>query len=262
MVGQVLVDAIPYFYDTARDVTVRRPNQQVAQVRINDPNAVPDQEYGENIETNYGEFDVALDTGPSYDDERDKASEFADALVQNKPETFIWFADLIFKLKNLGPIGDEMVKRAQAMLPPQIQQTINGQQGSPQQLQAQLQQAQAQMQQMGQMLQQLQDELKADKVKAEAQIMITQMKNQVALALQQMKGELELQKLDITQRHDNLEREDTQKHEIGLAAAEAAHSGEQADRDAERAESQQRYEQSTSHLRGSSGPAKGPKKAK
>ena len=48
------------------------------------------------------------------------ANEFADALLQTPFAGAI--ADLAVKLKNVGPLGDEMAERLLAIAPPPVQQ--------------------------------------------------------------------------------------------------------------------------------------------
>lgn len=232
-VGEILVDLIPSYYDSARDIFVRTTDDQPIQVRINDPNtpapapfAPKDAEPAPLLATT-GEYDITISTGPSYDSERQKASDFADQVVTAKPETFQMFADLIFKLKNLGPIGDKMAERAFAMLPPQLQQLEKGQQPPPPevlQLQQQLQQAQ-------QALQQMQRMIETEQIKGQTQIQIKQLDAQVRLALEQLKGDQKREQQAAQVAADIESREDEQAHEMALAGADAA----QAEADAARA---------------------------
>ncbi len=116
-VGVILNDLLDYYYDSARDVTVRKPDETPEIVRINDPQA-----QGSISLTKAGQFDVTISTGPSFDSEREAASDFADVLVGISPQIFQLLGPLIVKLKNLGPIGDEMAELLEAVQPPEIRQ--------------------------------------------------------------------------------------------------------------------------------------------
>lgn len=231
-VGVVLVDKIPYYYDTARDLRVRKKDGTPIQVRINDESAAAPPELGGKesagkpiMLTKGRRLTVTVATGPSYATEREKASKFADTLVTGRPETFAWFADLIFKLKQIGPLGDEMAERAKVMLPPAIQAMLNGQQGNPeaQQLKAQLTQAQ-------QVIQQLQRILETEQIKGQSALELKKLDGDIRLALADMAGKQKLQQIAATVAADIDTREDEQAHEVALAGADAAKSAADAQR--------------------------------
>lgn len=138
-IGAKLDDLIPHYYDAARDLTIRAGNDEPKQIRINDP------QDEQAIDATAGQHDVTLSVGPAYASQRDAASDFADSLAQNQ-QVFPLIADLVVKLKQLGPIGDEIADR---LTPPQFRQAKDGQPPSPADvanLQGQLQQTQQQLQ--------------------------------------------------------------------------------------------------------------------
>jgi len=228
-VGVVLVDYTPHYYDTPRNLHVRGKDNAPIRVRINDENANAPQELGgKPIMLKKGQrLTVTVSTGPSYATEREKASEFADQLVTGRPETFVWFADLIFKLKQIGPLGDKMAERAKAMLPPAIQALENGQQANPQ-----VQQMQAQLKQAQQVIQQLQRILETEQIKGQAALELKKLDGDIRMALADLAGKQKLQQIAATVAADIDTREDEQAHEVALAGADAAKS----EADAERAE--------------------------
>ena len=135
-VGRILDDQIDYVYDTPRDVGVRMPNGDHKVVRVNE--AFTDPQTGEtyHYRLGTGRHSVSISTGPSSNSQRQAASEFADQLAQNQM-VFPRIADLVVKLKNLGPIGDEIsdrlvpadiaARKGGAPLPPQAQQMMSQQ---------------------------------------------------------------------------------------------------------------------------------------
>ncbi|HYC00416.1 MAG TPA: portal protein, partial [Candidatus Limnocylindrales bacterium] len=192
--GVVLNDLIPHYYDTARDIHVRKPDDTPIQLRINDPNTV-DEESQQPIILTEGDYDVTISTGPSFESEREQASTFADTLIGARPEVFALIGDLVIKLKNLGPIGDEMAKRLETMLPAPVKQAKDGGQVLPPQVQQQLAQAQQMVEAAMAKVQELQRIIDTDAVKGERDVQLAQLKAHLELGLQQLKGEQALEQL-------------------------------------------------------------------
>jgi hypothetical protein len=172
--GAILNEVLDVYYDTARDVTVRNGKGEPSQVRINDPMA----EGGEKRLGSADEHDVTLSTGPSYDSEREAANDYADLLTQNVqmvaqvsgPQAAAKLLSMAVKLKNLGPIGDEIADllappQPEGGLPPQIQQAMQQLQGENQQLKQAVATDQAKQQAMLQKAQM--DNASAEKIAAQ-----------------------------------------------------------------------------------------------
>ena len=141
-VGRILNECLDATYDSPREEALRKPDDKHVMVRLNERYT---DEKGQEHEyrTGVGEHDVDISTGPSFQSQREEVNTFAETLAQN-PAVFPLIADLIVKLKNLGPIGDEIAKR---LTPPEYREE-NQQQISPEQfaqLQTQNQQLQAQL---------------------------------------------------------------------------------------------------------------------
>lgn len=157
-VGVKLDELLPFYDDTRKTVTTRLPNDDVEQVKINDPNDA------DALDMTQGDHVVTISTGPDFDSEREVANAFADALVQHidsiakvaGPEAAKSLLALSVKLKNIGPLGDSMAD----LLDPKP-----GKDGkpNPQQLQQQLQQMQGQLQHAEQVMKQMHDELQVEK---------------------------------------------------------------------------------------------------
>jgi hypothetical protein len=83
-------------------------------VHANDPQAAQQQPDAAHIEMGKGEFGETISTGPSFQSQRDQVSDFVDILVQNlktipaPPEVLGKMLALAIKMKQLGPIGDEL----------------------------------------------------------------------------------------------------------------------------------------------------------
>lgn len=180
--GRIINDMIPYVYDTPRDVAIRKRDDSSASVRINEPyqNASGQQEV---YDTTKGEHEVTISTGPSYQSQREEANAFADIIAQ-RPEIFSVIGDLVVKLKNLGPIGDEIADR---LTPPQFRD--KGKE-DPQALKAQLEQA-------GQAIDLMKAELTEAAKKLEAKGGEIQSKEKIAFAEIESKERIEAVKADI-----------------------------------------------------------------
>lgn len=229
-VGVILQDLAPFYYDRPRTVSMRNAVGEPLKVRINDPNTPAGDEFGGKpiMIRDAASFNVTISTGPSYDSDREKASEFADTLA-TLPGLFSVIGPEVVRLKNLGPEGQKLIQLLEAMQPPQIQALRKGGQGSPreQQMQAQLQQAQ-------QMIQQLQQALASgshlEQVKQQGALALKQLDGQIRLTLQEMQGQQKLQQQAATVAADIDAREDQQAHEVAMAGADDASSERAAER--------------------------------
>lgn len=174
---EILVDLIPRVYDTEREIRVLGSDGVEDYFRVN--TILPDPETGEPVRVNdlsRGRYDVTITIGPSFATRRQEAAETYQQLLQSVPDVFGVAGDLLFRSMDL-PYAEDIAERLQTLLPPPIQQMINGdQQASPeaQAMMAQAEQAMAQVQQQMQMAQQMAAEAEQanaqnDKGKAEIQ---------------------------------------------------------------------------------------------
>jgi hypothetical protein len=161
-VGAILDELIPHYYDTARDVTVRKPDDQSETVRINDPEArdplmlKPEQSH-----------DITLSVGPAEQSQRTAASDFADTIVGNTelmqfvgPEKGAKLIAQAIRLKSVGPVGDQMAETIDPKPP---------EEGAPP-TPDQVAQLQAQGQQLQQALGEAQQAMATDQAKQQGQI--------------------------------------------------------------------------------------------
>ena len=230
--GVLVEDLMDKVYDSARDVGVRKADDTAEIVRINDPHAE------DPIDTK-GEYAVTVSAGPSFESERREAADFAESLMQI-PAAAARVMDLIVKLRNLGPIGDQIAER---LTPPEFRQA--GKDGKPDagQLARSLAEAQQQLQQLQQAAAQMQQQLALETAKQNSQIRIAQIKAQsdkeTAIELQRMKdasaiavakinalakgvaidqqAEDEAIALAQAHAHEAMENELDRQHEVGMA---------------------------------------------
>ena len=194
--GKKLDELLDDYYDAARDVTVRDAAGETKTVRINDPQAV-DQEAEEPLMLTDDPYDVTLSTGPSFESEREQATDFADTLVQNiqaiaaiaGPQAATHLLSLTVKLRNLGPIGDEIA----GMLAPEKDKL------TPEQMQQQLAQAKQMIEALQAELQKAQQIIATKQVETAGKAQIEQMKAQADAQTEAMKsqtdGRLEMMRM-------------------------------------------------------------------
>jgi hypothetical protein len=168
--GAILDECIPLYYDTARDTSIRDLKDQPQIVRINDPAGRNPEGLPAHIDTAQGEHDVTISVGPKKDSEREAASDFADQVIGNPqlaqvvgPQKAAELIASSIRLKNLGPIGDEM---AETIAPK------NKGQVDPRQAQQQLGELHGQLQKLQQVAADLQKQVDSDQVKIDGQIRI------------------------------------------------------------------------------------------
>lgn len=128
--GEILIDLIPKIYDTDRVVRILGEDETEDFVRLNAP--VP-QDDGTVIEMtvltdskgnpvykpplDFGKYDVAIVTGPSYSTKRMEASDSLMAFAQAVPAAGAVIADLI--AKNMDwPGAEQIAERLRKTLPP------------------------------------------------------------------------------------------------------------------------------------------------
>lgn len=156
--GRILIDLIPHYYNTERIIRVLGPDKKPQNVPINQqvmgPNGQPQmRQDGKPLIYNLaiGKYDLTVEVGPSFTTKREEAAYQMTEFIRAFPQAAPLIGDML--AKNMDwPEADEIARRLQAMLPPQIQ----GQN-------PQVQQLQAQIQQMAQNLANLGAELKAEK---------------------------------------------------------------------------------------------------
>ncbi len=178
-VGVIIEDLLTPVLDTARDVPVRTPDDSANVVRINDPAG---SEYGPNGQLGgdpiftKGDYRVTVSTGPATESQRVEAAEFVEAIVGQLGQVaqlagpvraLKLFAKSV-KLKQLGPIGDEIID---LLDPPQL-----GADGKP--LPPEVAQLLGENQQLKQLLQRAAQEKQAKVIEQQGKFQIASMQEQ------------------------------------------------------------------------------------
>lgn len=221
-IGRILDDLIDSTYDSVRDVGTRSPSDEHKLVHINEHFKDPTTGEEYHYAVGSGRHSVSITTGPSSTSQRDAASTFADNLAQNQV-IFPRIADLVVKLKDLGPIGDEIAKR---LTPPDIAQQQAGQEPLPPAAQAKMTQQQQQLIQQAQVIQELQAQIAAKMPEVNAKIQIAGMQEDTKR--QEVQAQLRIAELQAGVQASVAKLEtlvDSIQHTLGLQneAADRAH---------------------------------------
>jgi hypothetical protein len=246
--GRQLNDLITKVMDTERHIGVRGQDEQHSLLHVlpgAGPTAPPDL-----FDPQKGEFDTTISTGPSYQSQREEQSAFVDLLVQNLkdlPQPGTPAAKLLalaIRMKNLGPIADEIAD----FLDPQQQEQI------PPQVQAQMSQLQQHAAQATQVAQQLMQEKQGKVWETQGKLETIKLQSAADMALEKLKLENQLTVAEINtkaqsmqermafvedmvkqlhgQSHDIAMQKDDQAHQQDLAAQQAAHQADATDQQA------------------------------
>lgn len=184
--GVVLDDLLDKIYDAARDIAIREVNGTQKTIRINDPND-PGDDTEDYPRFDKGDHDIVISTGPSFDSEREQASDFADTLISSEaviqivgPEKAAKLLALAIRLKSVGPLGDQM---ADLIAPPEPEE---GHAPDPAQMKVQLDAAMAQLQQLDALLKQEQLKNAINAAKQDADLQKTAMNAKKDITVQRM----------------------------------------------------------------------------
>lgn len=186
-----------------------------------------------------GKYGYVVEIGKSFKSRMQAGGSALTELIAAQPQLMQILGDVWAQFQDF-PGHEEVAKRFKAMLPPQIQQ-LEAEPESPEAMRQKLSQAGQMIQQMAAAIEQLQKEREIEAAKEAAETQRTQMdntakqaiaaaKNATDIQLQAMKDQLKKLELMFMAKVDAAEREDTQAHEMALAAADAAEAERQADK--------------------------------
>jgi hypothetical protein len=242
LAGKIIDEWLPVVYDTEREIGIRRPDDSHQVVKINTQQPVDD---GKGGQYHYrldaqGDHDISISVGPSYETQREAASDFLNTLITNlanlplSPAQAQKLLALGIQMKQLGPKGDQM---ADIIAPPQQGPEL------PPQAQAAIQQAQAMAQQLQAELDKLLREKEGKVVENQYRERIEQMKQATEIELKRIELEMKIGAAEITTKaQDESERRQwltdlwTQlrdhAHEIGIQSSEQQHERDMHERQA------------------------------
>lgn len=235
--GRVILKWIKVTYDTEREVALRKADgtHKVVTINTQEPYFDEKSQQMEHFDTTEGEHYPDISTGPSHQSQMEDAAEFLDQLISNMqnlpvaPPQAAKLLSLAIKMRNLGPLGDQMAE----IISPQDQ---TGQQAMAlaQQAQLQNQQMQEALQKMGLEIQQLKIEKAGRVIDNQAKMQLKRMDIEAALAEAEIstKAQQQSERTEFVgdmwsqlhdQAHEAAMQKDQQSHEAAMTAAEQQH---------------------------------------
>lgn len=156
--AKVLVDLIRKYYDTKRVVRILGLDGKEESVTL-DPRLdgayqeqeTQDAEIKKIFNPLVGEYDVVIDTGPSFQTQRQEAYANLTELAGRNPQLMQVAGDLVMRAADF-PMADKLAERLEKTLPKELRDQKPGQQQLPPEVQQQMQEQEQQIQQLGQAL--------------------------------------------------------------------------------------------------------------
>lgn len=223
--GRLFEAAFDTFHDTKRQIAARKRDETIQRVWINDPQ----NQDAINVRGNYS---VTVSAGPHVDSTREAASQFADTLIASPelmqmlgPQKAQKLTGLAVKLKvkqtGIGAIGEEMVN----IIDPEDSQALDAQA-----LLQHVKQADQLLEMAKQRIAELENEqagkMALEQQKGAVQLEKARMDNEVKLAVAELGAKIERLSLFYEERA----RVGAEIHDAAMAAADAGHEQQQADK--------------------------------
>lgn len=218
--GKILIDLIQKVYDTKRVIRVLGLDGKQKQATLDPqhPIAYSEHDIGEEdisriFNPSLGQYDVVIDTGPSFQTQRQEAFAALTDLAGRSPALMQVAGDIIMRAADF-PMAQELADRLAKTLPPQLQDQKGGAEQQVAQLSQQAQQMQQQMQMMQQQLQETQGKLQqaeSGQAKSQMEIQAKMQMAEIDAQLQEQRQQRELAaKQEQAQMDYQLKREITQ----------------------------------------------------
>jgi hypothetical protein len=175
----VLTQVWPVVYDQAQVLRIIGEDDDPSFVRVD-----PEQQIGYTerrdlqgkkivtINPGIGKYDVRATVGPAFQTRQVEAAAELGEMVNGNPQLMAILGDVWVKMRNF-PEAEKIARRLKAMLPPQVQQAEEEEEGAPQippQVTAILQQAQQEIQMLQQQLQEAQSGMAAKQLDAQVKM--------------------------------------------------------------------------------------------
>lgn len=254
--AKVVLDLIPTIFDRPGRIAQvlgldnERKTVMLNQPFVMDPNTkrpVPAQQGQQGTVKHHdfskGKYGFVVEIGKSYKTRLQQGADALGQMIAGAPALMTLLGDIWAQFQDF-PGHLEVAKRFKAMLPPQVKGMEDEEPSTPEEQQAKLAQAGQMIQQLTQQLQELQKAVEGEQVKQQSETMraemdnatkerIAQDNNRAKVAIERIKADLERAKLLFEAKVNAANREDEQRHELGLAAADAEHEIQQAERQME-----------------------------
>lgn len=152
--GVVLIDLIPKIYDTKRIIRILGLDGK-DEMAVLDPNAqeayqehTVEEEVKKIFNPLLGSYDVVIDTGPSFQTQRQEAAAILSDLAQHNPQIMQVAGDIVMRSYDF-PMADQLASRLEKTLPPGL---VDEKPGVEKEIPPEVKQAMDQLQQHTQML--------------------------------------------------------------------------------------------------------------
>jgi hypothetical protein len=203
--GRVLTGVWPVIYDAEQVIRIIGEDDEPSFVRI-DPNAPRGYQKMQGmdgreqiiINPSVGRFDVRCVVGPAYSTRQVEAATEIGEIVNGNPQLMAMLGDVWVKMRNF-PEADKIAKRFKAMLPPQViqaEQEEEGQQQLPPEVMQTLQQAAQEIQQLRQALQQAesgaQEKMQIEQMRSQTTLAKAEMDNDARRDIEELKGVVQM----------------------------------------------------------------------
>lgn len=184
--GRIVVDLIPYVYDTARVIRIIGDEEAQELVSVNQPIIVDGKPIIYKLDT--GKYDVTLETGPSFASKRQEAAASMMEISKTNPQMMQIAGDLM--VKNMDwPGAEQVAERLKKMLPPQLQEPDKNAPPVPPQVQQK-------MQQMSKMVEDLTTQLHKVHDERDQKLLELESKERIEFKKLEVQLEIERAKLD------------------------------------------------------------------
>jgi hypothetical protein len=193
--GRILIDLIPKIYTQDRIVRVLGEDGAATTVPLGQPTKT--KEGKERVyDLSVGKYDLAVKAGPSFTTRREEAAQQMIELIRAHPAAAPVIGDKLVSFLDL-PGGDEIAERLKKMLPPQLQEGGEGEQGGiPPQVQQMIQQGQQALQEQGVQIQELEAQLQKAELNTQIKSAELAIKEQ-ELGIKQFEAETDRMRLEI-----------------------------------------------------------------
>lgn len=164
--AKVIIDLITKIYDTKRIVRILGLDGRESAAVIDPEMGVPYEEVKGQADTeveaifnpNVGRYDIAIDTGPSYQTQRQEAADALTELSSKNPQLMQFAGDILMRSYDF-PMADELADRLAKTIPPELQDKKDGEPEIPPQVQQMMDQMSQQMEMMSKELSESADKL-------------------------------------------------------------------------------------------------------
>lgn len=122
--GRIIVDMIPYIYDSSRVIRIMDEKEVSQSVTINEEFIDKD---GNKVlyDFSVGKYDVTVKPGPSYETQRLEASDSMTAFINAAPNTAPYIIDLVAETSDWAG-AEKIAERLKKILPPELRDDEEG----------------------------------------------------------------------------------------------------------------------------------------